>query len=143
MRAIALQRFDDRFDVSVYAHFGKVFDHFAVRTDHDRAPDDPHRFLPVHILLAPGAIFLDGGARFVAQQLEIEVVFVAELLVRCEGVFADPEHRGTQLRELGGCVAKRLRFARAAWRIVSRVKINDDVLTFEIGEAPLAAGGRR
>ncbi len=93
--------------------------HFTIRVDEIGAPLDTQQFIAVHVLLAPGPVFLGDGVVFIGQQRKIEAVLVPKAGMALDAISADAQHSGPELLELGLLVAKRASLTSATWRVVA------------------------
>lgn len=116
---------------------------FAVGADQKTAADDSLEQAAHEFLAAPRAVGLDHLVRRVAEQREIQFVFVAEVLQGLHRVGAGSENGDTELVELLFCVTKLGRFDRSTGSIRSREKEEQDAATLEVFERELfaAVGG--
>ena len=89
-----------------------LFD-FAIGADQKTAADNSLEQAAHEFLAAPRAIGFDHLVRGIAEQREIELPLVAEILQSLQGIGADSEYGDTQLIELRFCVAKLGRFDRS------------------------------
>ena len=97
-----------------------------------------HEFLP-----APRAVGFDHLVRGIAEQREIEFVFVAEVLQGLHRVGAGSQDGNTELVELLFCVAKLGRLNRSTRCICLRKEKKQDAAAFEVfqRERLAAVGG--
>ena len=119
-----------------------LFD-FAVGADQKTAADNSleqatHEFFP-----APRAVRFDHLVRGVAEQREIELPLVAEILQGLHGIGASSEDGDTQLIELRFCVAKLGRFDRSTRSVCFWKKEEQHAAALEILKRELfaAVGG--
>jgi len=85
-------------------------------------------------LFTPNAISLDNFFVFVGQKRERQFKFFDKFVVLFHRIRADTENNRATFFEFGKTVAKGAGFLCAARRIVFRIKIKNDVFTFEIRE---------
>lgn len=92
------------------------------------------RHLAVHLLLTPRLIGFEDGEVDVSDEVERQVVFGDETLVRGGTVAADTQHLIAQGKETLVVVAQIARLGGAARRAVFRIEIEHQLLAFEVGQ---------
>jgi hypothetical protein len=105
---------------------------FAVGADQKTAANDSLEQAAHEFLAAPRAVGCDHLVRGIAEQWEIEFVFVAEVLQGLYRVGAGSENRDTELIELLFCVTKLGRFDCSTGSIRFWEKEEQDAAAFEI-----------
>jgi hypothetical protein len=108
-----------------------LFD-FAVGADQEAAADDSLEQATHEFLAAPRAVGLNHLVRGIAEQREIQFVFVAEVLQGLHGVGAGSKNGDAELVELLFCVTKLGRFDRSTGGIRFRKKEKKDAAALEI-----------
>ena len=112
--------------------------------------DGAHGLAAVHLLHAPGLIGFEDGAVGVGNEVEGQIVFGDEALVRFGRVFADTQHLIAEGEEALVVVAQVAGFGSAARCAVLGIEIQHQLLAGEIGETDgiavfvkaLKSGGR-
>ena len=95
---------------------------FAVGTDDESGPGDPHDLAAVHILLFHHAEFFGNLLVRVGEQGKGEAEFVTEFLLRAGGVGGNAKQHGAGFLNLLVCVAEPARFYRSTGRIGFGIK---------------------
>ena len=85
----------------------------AVRTNQERAANDPAKDAAHEFFGAPDAVIFDHLAGGIAQQIEVQFLFAFEFRQGGFGVGARAQDYGVQLVEILLCVAKLGRFGRS------------------------------
>lgn len=113
--------------------------HFAIGVDQIRGPLDPHRLFAIHVLFPPGAVFFRHLVIGVSQEGEVETELVPKFDVAFHGVGTDTEDFRSQALYLILSISKSTSFTRAAWRIVSRIKIENDRAPLQVRQFDFGA----
>src|SRR2546429_856199 len=77
---LLLQRLENLLGVPIHLNFREHSLHLSIFADDVGGPRDAHGLSTVHILFLPDAVGFKRGVRGVAEQREIQLVLVAELL---------------------------------------------------------------
>src|SRR6266542_392313 len=120
-------------------------DFFDATIRHDQTGDAMFAqiFSAHETLLAPDAVSLDDLPVFIRYKGKWQFELLQELVVRFGRIDAHTEHHGALTLEFAEAIAKRARLLRATRRVVSGIKIKDDVLAFEISERDFATSVRQ
>ena len=110
-----------------------VFD-FAGFADEEGAADDAHVGAAHELFFLPGAEFLDGFVRGIAEQREIEFVFGLERSLSFDGVGAQAEDGDAEFVEFFFCVTKLGRFDCSTGGVGFGVEKEEDALAGEVFE---------
>ena len=108
-----------------------LFD-FAVGSNQKTAADDSLEQAAHELLASPCAVGLDHLVRRIAEQREIEFVFVAEVLKSLHRVGADSENGDTECVEFLFCVTKLGRFDCSTRGVCFREEEEQDVTALEL-----------
>lgn len=98
-----------------------------------------HVFFAVEGFFDPDAVEIDDVVVFVGDEGEGELVFLDELGVALDGIWADAEEEGF-LGDLGPGVAEVAGLGGAAGGVVFGVEVEDDFLAAEVAEGEGGAG---
>jgi hypothetical protein len=106
----------------------------AVLVDQERRADDAGDGLPVHHLLAVGAVGLGRAVAGVAEQGELEAVLAAKALVAGAAVCRDADHIDVEAAKCREGLVELAGFLGAAGRVVLRIEVDDDPASLEAVE---------
>jgi hypothetical protein len=112
---------------------------FAVGVDQKTAANNSLEQAAHEFLAAPRAVGLNHLVGGIAEQREIQFVFVAEVLQGLHRVGAGSENGDTELIKLLFCVAKLGRFNRSTWGVRFRKKEEQNAAAFKILKRELFA----
>jgi len=108
-----------------------LFD-FAVGADQKTAADNPFKKAAHEFFPAPRTVGFDHLVRGIAEQREIKLPLVAEILQSVHRIGACSEYGDTQLLELRFCVTKLGRFHRSTRSIRFREKEEQNTAALEV-----------
>ena len=111
---------------------------FSLFIDDDRGADDAGGFFAVHHFFTVGAIGLVDFEVRIGEEGKVEFVVFAKFLVTLQAVSTDAEHDRIFLFEILLQVAKVAGLNGATGCVVFGVKIQDDLLSFQLTQADLA-----
>src|SRR5262249_9227300 len=100
-------------------------------------------FPPHKTLLAPHTIRLDDPPVLVRDEREREPEFLRKRIMRFDRIDTDAEDHRAFCPKRGEAIAKRARLLRATGRVILWIEIQDDILSFEIGERNGSSAARR
>src|SRR6185295_7814541 len=120
------------FNVAGDSDFGKYGGNFAGGVDDEGGAFDAHVCTAEHGFFFPDAVGFGEGVAFISQEGEGELVFAAKFGVTLEGVGGDAQNdcAGLAIIRLG--VAKGTGLFGAGFGVVGGVKVENDLLAFEV-----------
>ena len=120
-----------------------VFLDGPITANPDCGADNADYFSSIHHFFTVSLVFGHHGFVRVAEQGQREIVFVDEFRVRLRVVGRDANHCCPGFPDFRPEIAEPARFLRTSRGIVFRIKVNDDVLAFEVlqGDRPVILVG--
>ena len=103
-----------------------LLDYIALRPDHHRRANRRLHFLAVHHLFAEGVVFLHHLGSRIGQQNVGQIVFLSEVIVRWNAVFAHSQQDGIQFLELAIALAEPASLLGSARGAVFRIEKHHD-----------------
>lgn len=97
------------------------------------------------LFLSPCVVCLNHREAFIAQQREIEMIFINKLFMRDYTIFGNPENYDAPFLKFRDSITETARFFGTSRRIVFGIKIQDHPFTavlFESMEFPILIGKR-
>ena len=110
-----------------------VFD-FAGFADEEGTADDAHEGAAHELFFLPGAEFGDEFVSGIAEQGEIQILFLLEGGLGFDGIGAEAEDGDVELVEIFFCVTKLGRFDGSTGGVGFGVEEEEDALAGEVGE---------
>jgi hypothetical protein len=107
---------------------------FARLVDEEGAADDAHEGAAHEFFFLPSTELFDDFVLGIAEQGEIEILFLFEGGLGFDGIGAEAENGHVQFIKIFFCVAKLGRFDGSTGGVGFRVEEEEDALAFEVGE---------